>query len=346
MNKTINALFFFLFAISCIFTYEETDSGEVQDVGRTILERRRLSWERVVGADRYRVQLEVYALPKTDLNVQSDPKSWGLLSEYTMRENFIDLSLEAGSYRYRVLMMDIFGVNGYSSEWVYFEIKSKPVINIVNVEDVETVEDVEAVENVESVETVETVINEHTVYRPSAQNFFFTLAYSPLISLTKEFGIYFDSSFYPGGLAASFAYLIPHAFSFGKFGVEAVVSYNYLDCDHWTPLDGDWRAEGNLFGGSLNVLLFCPFKSGRLALVFRAGAGISFIYNIRVQTEYKVAYDVLSGWMLALNAAPAIQYNINDVFFVEAKLEFRAIFSDDNNLPIFIAPALSLGWRF
>ena len=113
----------------------------------------------------------------------------------------------------------------------------------------------------------------------------------------------------------------------------------------------DYMVEGHLFSAGLNLVYHKKIINNRFGINVRAGGGMAMLYNLRVQQQddrqqWIVSIDQLSGFVPYAAGSAGFSFIFSGIFFAELGCQYRILFSNDNPLPMFVTPSLSVGLFF
>ncbi|MDR1375023.1 MAG: hypothetical protein LBJ24_08640 [Treponema sp.] len=405
-------LFAFLVLVSVIpplcgqeggsFHIERTEEGE-QFIQRFL-------WDAVEHAYRYEVRIEE----------QDDAGAYTEILQESREENFIELSLAPGSYRYRIQAYNILNQSSENSEWIYFRVlpalrpelysftqgfsrssvgSSEDLTEIIlhgmNLQEgadwylvsPETAaspirpldyllleEGARLVFNTESLppgrykvyirnpggleSSLEITVTPPppsiagppdviiAAGTPAGTNTvpggfgswspYISVEYAPPIPLYGYLFEHFDQNFYPLGIALRLG-VFPFKKSWGDLGLEAA--------PHWTMLKTNFEGAeqtAHLAELHLNGIYQKRFPNQVMALTFRLGGGISFVYGSSNNTQ---SSESILTWMPSVSGGISFKWFVYKLLYIETGAEYTHIFSVEPS-PGYIKPFLGAGWLF
>ncbi|MDR2184331.1 MAG: hypothetical protein LBO80_01485 [Treponema sp.] len=165
--------------------------------------------------------------------------------------------------------------------------------------------------------------------------------YAPLIPFYGYLFTPFDHFFYPWGASLRVGFT-PVKQSWGDLGLELAPSWNMLN-----------SGAVKLHAGSfyLNGLYQWRFFKRTMALVFRLGAGISFVYGTGGDQDSGSIFTwmISAGGGIFLRWFMPVFYNFRRIthstFYLETGAEYNHLFTKD--VPAgYVKPVLGIGWNF
>jgi hypothetical protein len=332
---------------------------------------RHLSWEAEPLASRYEVMVQ-----RSD-EAQDPAAEYHEILRMTTENAFIDCTLPAGSYRYRVTVYNLFGRPETSSEWAMFVInapKPPPVIALereppppkptptpkappqVPPEPAPTPKAPPEVppepaptpkappetppEPAPTPKAPPKPVEKPLAPVDATRPFIIQAAYAPLVPLPGSFlNSFYDTRFFLTGAEVRVAFL-PLRGTYSGFGVELSPA--------WTRITTETEAysmEAHFISGHLNLLYQQWLPRKKVAFVFRLGGGVSMLYNfsIRYPDDDTPAKSIM---FLSANAGLSFQWFIIKPLFIEIGADYLCLFSKDRPIPMYIRPFVGLGVQF
>jgi hypothetical protein len=177
--------------------------------------------------------------------------------------------------------------------------------------------------------------------RPS--DIYFSVEYSPLISLYGDLFDRLKGPLYPVGASARIACLFFKP-SWGDLGLELSPSWNALEAD---PIKISMETL------HLNGVYQWLFHGQMTAFIFRSGAGINFIHGTNSGNQNTGS---IFTWVPSVSGGIAFRRFVHRIlnsrqisyriFYLELGVEYTHVFSADSPQPGYVKPALDAGWRF
>jgi hypothetical protein len=240
-----------------------------------------------------------------------------------MEETFVEVSLPPGDYRSRVISFDVLGRQGSASAWQYFTVVPAPPVELPDI----------------------------SAGRPERKNpaLFTGLSFAPLVPLPfSEFNERYRGSFQPWGASLRLA-VFPFGNSAGTthgqgrsvLGFEFNPSWNYL-----FRKTAAYTASNQLASLHANLLWKLWLKEESLALNFRLGGGLAFIWNLTMDYTGNAQKEKISTWLSSAALSVSLQYCITENFSVDVGAEYFHLFSVDNPFLNFIRPYAGIVWRW
>jgi hypothetical protein len=298
----------------------------------------RISWEPVDFVSRYEVSVEV--------RVQTG--SWlEITRKVSEEEPFVDCPFFAGDYRFRISVFDLLGNPGSSTDWNYFEVRSpvsKPAPPPAARDAISQTAPAPAPPQTVPMIRPEPVPQAPGFIAPEeAEKTWCRLEglVTPLVTL--PFGafneIYATSPIQPLGGSLRFT-VLPLQTGFGTFGVDGMVSWNYLANDilHSSRFT-------NIAGLQVSALWQIRPFNRRTALNVRAGFAMDYIHSRFEFNDGRISHT-LESWNPSVNAGAALLVFLNKSLFVDMGMDFVQIFSADVPSLSYLRPSLGLGWWF
>jgi hypothetical protein len=160
--------------------------------------------------------------------------------------------------------------------------------------------------------------------------------YAPLIPLYGYLFDHFGQKFYPLGASLRLG-VLPFNKSWGSLGLEAA--------PRWAMLKTDFNRvsqTAHLAALHLNGIYQKRFLNQMMALCFRLGGGISFIYGIN---ENPQSPESILSWMTSVSGGLSFKWFVYKSLYIETGAEYTHIFSADAP-PGYIKPFVGAGLAF
>jgi hypothetical protein len=168
--------------------------------------------------------------------------------------------------------------------------------------------------------------------------------YSPLIKLKGTMSLYFDSPFYPAGISVRLG-VLPFDTKAGSFGIEIEPSWAYFNAEHYDKFNLDWTVKAQFVAVNFFFMYQKSLFSNRFVINVRLGAGFSMMAGLQLMLNGRTIEEKLGGLVPDFAAGLSAKFFILETFFIEAGGEYVMMFNNDSN-PMYIKPALMLGWTF
>jgi len=239
MASKITPWFLFLFLLFfsfSAFAQEENYRIEVRYI-------QRLTWVGDEYAMRYEVVIEKY----------ENRRYSNFLRDFT-EDQFIEVSLPPGNYRYQVIPYDYFNAPIHVTDWTEFSVLKAP-------------------ENEENNIVYETNLNTIEKF-----DFFIGVFWEPLLPVYNAL-LFTGENLSLMGAQLRFAFIYGER-SFINPGAELGVSWKMID-------ESQAELQTQLITASLNFLGQVRFPSGRASVNFRAGFGVSLHSDAQNESSFK-----------------------------------------------------------
>jgi hypothetical protein len=187
---------------------------------------------------------------------------------------------------------------------------------------------------------------------PRPLDFEIVVEYAPLLPLYGYLFDLGDRAFYPLGFSLRIGILPIHA-SWGDLGLELAPSWNMHKA-------GDLRVHMGTF--HLNGIYQLWLPNRMFSFVFRAGAGLTFLYGTGMESNFVWVFDPAKNivtyasssqdswsiftWIASLNGGFSFRWTPARVFFLEIGAGYTHVFSTDSPQMGYIKPSAGIGWRF
>ncbi|GMO24522.1 MAG: hypothetical protein Ta2B_03950 [Termitinemataceae bacterium] len=292
---------------STIINAEETSFAEENAHPERVV----LRWQPVDYASQYEVLVEK----------RTSDNSYTLIVDEVKRSSTeLVCQLVPGTYRYQVIVYDIFDRGTVKSDWFSFEVvqKSKP--------DTKTEERLEDYED--ELEQDKNIFNVTVAFE-----------YTPIISFMNDSEGIARIAFIP----LSFGFrlgVIPFEKKWGNIGFEFAPSVSLLKTDSDVSV-----INSVIFGFALNALYQYPL-SGKMLINARLGGGLSMFYNAYLNG--KTTDDILqlgNAFAPVFTACLSFQNYFSTTLFIDVGVQYRMFFFV-NSVIQFVNPSISVGGRF
>jgi len=267
-------LFYFLFLISCFCTFAQDENYRIE-----IRYIQRLTWTGDEYAMRYEVVIEKY----------ENRRYSNFLREFT-EDQFIEVSLPPGNYRYQVIPYDYLNAPIHVTDWTEFSVLKAP-------------------ENAEN--NIVYGTNPNTTER---FDFFAGIFWEPLLPVYNAF-LFSGENSSLAGAQLRFAFVYGER-SFINPGAELGVSWKMIN-------ESQAELQTQLITASLNFLGQVRFPNGRTAVNFRAGFGVSL--HSDAQNESSFEFDIFN-----INFGVSFLVLITHNFYIEAGADLPQYISIDH----------------
>ncbi|MDR2602545.1 MAG: hypothetical protein LBC53_08880 [Spirochaetaceae bacterium] len=193
--------------------------------------------------------------------------------------------------------------------------------------------------------------------KTSDMKFMFSEGYSFLKPFMGNFVGFFDEDFYPAGASIRFAYFpFKKKNKLGEVYERKGLAFEIEPIWAWMESSGvydnaNYRVSAHLFAVALNVLYHKKIFNKFMAFNIRAGGGMTFMYDLRVQQEdeknqWIISREDISGLVPYANFNASLNFIINSVYFIEIGADWRVLLSTDTPPPTYIALLFSFGGFF
>jgi hypothetical protein len=169
--------------------------------------------------------------------------------------------------------------------------------------------------------------------------------YTPVFPLGGYLFERYNSSLYPLGFYGR-VNVIPFKRLWGSLGAEASAFWNTLETSGVTGAGEAYTLTGQMLQTNINGVYQKWFKRWTLAVLLRAGFGLSAVYNIGF--DHKSGADsVEKGTMLlTVNGEASLYWLLRRGLFAEAGIGCVRCFSSQSPAPVFLRASAGLGWKF
>jgi len=348
MNKKrvfqyILTLFFLLFFITFSGAQEGESSLVISKTERRYIQR--LAWEGDKNTLRYEIQVD-----------KEEGGTYTRIRQVYTDESFVELSLQPGYYRCRVIPYDFLNRPGEGSEWLVFEIPVIIEIETPKPGEEETLIAEAEIETELEDEEIEEVEEPEPVKKEKPLDFYINLAWMPIIPVygkTDQFADW-SNTLLCGGLRLGMVTTLNHSI---EFGLEFAITRYYFDIySHgWYENDNSWYVEAfelillaqKWFPKKITALNI-RFGGGYLSLT-KSNSNDYYYYDEYYYDGYywnNIFYDDpsvnLSGYYLVFGLS--FLWRPVKHFYMETGIDYIHLF--DQGSFGFFRPSVGLGVRF
>ncbi|MDR0526222.1 MAG: hypothetical protein LBG79_00170 [Spirochaetaceae bacterium] len=245
-------------------------------------------------------------------------KAQGGFETYTEKrvlENELYYALHEGSYRYSVAALNSSGGRTAYSEWIYFECTPPPGAKKRGESNRRG-----AAFHIRSV----------------------SVCYPPMLPISGDmFKVIISSNFYPQGAGINAAFTIYHA-SFGDFGASFELDWNYL-----YGVDKSWDIQNTVSANLINIEPQLTFRRFVYHKMIDVNVSLDAGYNVIMGTRKAEGIeDHSSTFLFFAGAGFFAGYHVTNNIVVYAGTKISFLFSPEERPPVYLRPALSVGWSF
>ncbi|MDR0495513.1 MAG: hypothetical protein LBG95_07790 [Treponema sp.] len=275
------------------------------------------------------------------------------MREFTELPSF-QISLLPGSYRYRVIPIDLLEQPGEASGWMTLNVFPAPVIPVevrptgddnyllLPHDDNQLVPGVNEIiiKKPDELKTEEGVITVEKQKPPESEkptNIYLCAAWAPAFPLYGRIEQVFGSKLYFSGAAFHFGVIFTKPNLFNP-GLELSTSWYYLN----RAQDGSSNIEIQTGVMGFNVLAQKWSTSQKVAITFRAGGGI--LFQIGDLNSGKNSY-LMDRIALQINLEPSLHWQVLKQLYLESGLSYT-LFLSQNNHSGCLHPWLGVGFSF
>ncbi|MDR2510693.1 MAG: hypothetical protein LBC77_08635 [Spirochaetaceae bacterium] len=177
---------------------------------------------------------------------------------------------------------------------------------------------------------------------PAPEVFYLSEGYAPFIPFPGVFNNYFGRGFFELGFALRFGWT-PIKILNWPAGLEFQTSYHYLSAQLNETGYSSYKIRAQVIDLKLSGVWDIPVFS-RFFVNLRAGGGITILADVYLE-ESMLVTPPKSGWIPSLGVGASFRAMIFSSFFVDFGLDFLYIFSVDNPPPVYLMPALMIGFK-